>query len=666
MALHVRMRQIAKQYRDWIDYDFTAGYIQEYCRKETEELLKQAGELVDQTFRFTDRWDMEPCPTPYTMQNMQWDISSNGDPEWVYMLNRHDFLKKLFWAWKLTGEKRYIEKLKWYLIHWIRNNPLLPQGTETTRTIDTGIRCMNWQHLILYLEGEQMLDEEEENLLMGSLCSQFLSMRQRYIRKYTLSNWGVLQTAAICQGYLLFGEEIPGDGLEQWAWDELQRQMDLQILEDGSHWEQSIMYHMEVLLACMKLLQTADFVKSAKAQWLRPVIQNMSRYVLFAAGPDHCQIAQCDSDVTDVRDVLVKAAVLTGDGIFRFGGGNRVDLDSALLFGRPGICAYEAMKPAEPGERVLTAVDTGNLYFRSSWEEDACFTYLTCGPLGSGHGHADLTHISLYYRGMPFLVDSGRYSYREDEPMRIMLKEAQAHNVCVVDGESMGIPKGSWSYDSYANCHKVYDRHCDGVHFAEMSYHHTMQDGKLCLVIRRVMAADAGIWMIVNEILCDGEHQVSTAYHLSPEVRVAAETQQCTQWDLERDGEKLVFQGSSLFTAEQAVVSEAYNEWKKTICLNGKQSFQDRYTGWECFAGHGISVQDVPVFQLGDETCVEESVVTAKEFVLSETESWIFLIWNQETFRGGKMYLCRDIPVYTKAAAIHCLNGHRTLIRLKN
>ena len=113
-------------------------------------------------------------------------------------------------------------------------------------------------------------------------------------------------------------------------------------------------------------------------------------------------------------------------------------------------------------------------------------------------------------------------------------------------------------------------------------------------------------------------------------------------------------------------MSEAYNEWKKTICLNGKQSFQDRYTGWECFAGHGISVQDVPVFQLSDETCVGESVITAKEFVLSETESWIFLIWNQETFRGGKMYLCRDIPVYAKAAAIHCLNGHRTLIRLKN
>ncbi len=47
---------------------------------------------------------------------------------------------------------------------------------------------------------------------------------------------------------------------------------------------------------------------------------DMSRYVMYAAGPDHCQIAQCDSDVTDVRDVLTKAAVLTGDGRCRFAG----------------------------------------------------------------------------------------------------------------------------------------------------------------------------------------------------------------------------------------------------------------------------------------------------------------------------------------------------------
>ena len=61
---------------------------------------------------------------------------------------------------------------------------------------------------------------------------QFASLRKRYIGKYTLSNWGVLQTASICSGYLWFREYLPSDGTEDWAWKELERQMGLQVLDD--------------------------------------------------------------------------------------------------------------------------------------------------------------------------------------------------------------------------------------------------------------------------------------------------------------------------------------------------------------------------------------------------------------------------------------------------
>ena len=94
---------------------------------------------------------------------------------------------------------------------------------------------------------------------------------------------------------------------------------------------------MEVLLACMKLLASCrawvrienrtEFWRDT--DWLEKAVDRMSRYVLFASGPDHLQIAQCDSDVTDVRDVMVKAAVLTGDGRYRYAGYDTADLDSA-------------------------------------------------------------------------------------------------------------------------------------------------------------------------------------------------------------------------------------------------------------------------------------------------------------------------------------------------
>ena len=90
---------------------------------------------------------------------------------------------------------------------------------------------------------------------------------------------------------------------------------------------------------------------------------------------------------------------------------------------------YEAAVSREPERLDYHAQDTGNIYIRSSWKEDANYTYLSCGPQGSGHGHGDLTHISLYYQGKPFLIDSGRYSYREDEPLRMEFKMLQAHKI---------------------------------------------------------------------------------------------------------------------------------------------------------------------------------------------------------------------------------------------
>ncbi|MCD7994097.1 MAG: hypothetical protein LUK37_20845 [Clostridia bacterium] len=52
-------------------------------------------------------------------------------------------------------------------------------------------------------------------------------------------------------------------------------------------------------------------------------------------------------------------------------------------------------------------------------------------------------------------------------------------------------------------------------------------------------------------------------------------------------------------------------------------------------------------------------------FCLSPDESWDFLVWNQETWQGGKIHDCKGVPVYAKAAAIHTINGNTTLYRLR-
>ena len=675
---YVHVRQRAEAYEAWYEKERVCAHIAGNCREEAEKILAQADRLMAHTFSFEDRWDMEPCSEPFTLKEMIWDRSPNGDPEWIFMLNRHEYMNKLLIAGWLTGDKAYVEKLKWFLFHWIQANPILPEGTVTTRTIDTGIRCMSWQYLLLHLLGEGLMEEREAAGILESMKEQFASLRKRYIGKYTLSNWGVLQTASICNGYLWFHEYLPSDGTEDWAWQELERQIGLQVLDDGAHWEQSMMYHMEVLLACMKLLASCrawvrienrtEFWRDT--DWLEKAVDRMSRYVLFASGPDHLQIAQCDSDVTDVRDVMVKAAVLTGDGRYRYAGYDTADLDSAWMFGSAGVTGYSAMAGRKPESLSLAAADAGHIFFRSSWEEDSHFTYMKCGPLGSGHGHADLTHISLHYRGCPILVDSGRYSYVEEEPLRPFLKSAQAHNVCVIDGESHGRPRGSWGYDSFGQSFKNYYREQGPVHYGEMAYHGCLMSGAHYLVIRKVMAVDQGIWMIVNDIRCDGGQEVKEYYHLDSAVQgppMGTGTDGAGEcWRLCSGGDDaMTVLGSRPFEAVPCVISKQYNQKEKSTCLVRKTGFTDRITDWTCLFGEGTEAEKTQVFQYGSSRPETEEQVTAMSFCLSPDESWDFLVWNQETWQGGKIHDCRGVPVYAKAAAIHTINGNTTLYRLR-
>ena len=96
MEKMVRLKSVAIKYLENYNKEKTVEYINKYCKEEADELLRQADMLLEQTFIFQDKWDMEPCNIPYKITLDTWVESPNGDEEWVFMLNRHEFLWKLW------------------------------------------------------------------------------------------------------------------------------------------------------------------------------------------------------------------------------------------------------------------------------------------------------------------------------------------------------------------------------------------------------------------------------------------------------------------------------------------------------------------------------------------------------------------------------------------
>lgn len=687
------VRQAARRFYAQYDPAATVAYVRANCRSEAEHLLHQAEDLMQNTFVFTDRWDMEPCAVPYTVPAGQWTHSPNGDPEWVFMLNRHDYLPKLWQAAVLTGEVRYRRKLIDSVMDWIASNPLTREGTPSTRTIDTGIRCMNWIQLLPFLLAEDALTDQEARTMIDSLSAQFANLRERYILKYTLSNWGVLQTTAFCAGYAWMGQLLPS-GLEAWAWQELQTQLRLQILEDGAHWEQSPMYHVEVLNACVRLLtqlyaaqkaglslcQEARFALDAgtssperkagpgegagsEAGWLVRAVRVLSRHVLYTADPALMQLPQCDSDVTDVRDVLARAAALLSDaGIYRWGAGETLDMDSVWQLGAAGIAAFEAQRPQTPVRCSWNCPQSGTVTLRSDWTARANFTALKNSPLGSSHGHADQTHLTLYCQGKPFLVDSGRYTYREDDPLRTQLKAPAAHNVCVIDGQSGGTPDGSWNYSDYAEIIPHYFAEQGNAHFAEMTFHGSLRDGTPYQITRRLFVLDEGVWLSVQDVICPGKHQVKEYFHLAQGVTV----QPCLEGMLLQNGDvqlKMYYEGQ--LECYQGVLSSCYNQKELAPLLVHQVEMQDRWTSCTLFAVPEYAVRPAAVYKLGEDTPQPAENVTALDLQAGQEKCWTLLVWNRENFRSGKVFRCHGQPVYGKAIALCDQDGRVKSIRLR-
>ena len=698
MGKLVRLRVAAIKYWESYNKEKTVQYVKKYCKSEVIELLRQADMLVEQTFVFQDRWDMEPCNIPYKIDMNTWLESPNGDEEWVFMLNRHDFLLKLWYAYLLTDDEKYIAKLRWYMFDWIDKNPITEKGTDATRTIDTGIRCMNWSYLILPMYAVGVINDEEVVQLINSIGEQFVNLRKRYIGKYSLSNWGVLQTTAMCVAYTWYREFLPEE-IEKWAWLELSNQMEMQILDDGAHWEQSAMYHVEVLNSISKVLQqiyVAEEIGVALSDdaiyavrelqewasnvevgagpgegyngyeegWLVNAVRVLSRHVLYTVAPDRKQLAQCDSDVTDIDDVMVRSSILlNGAEVYRYASGDYMDMDSVWLFGTTGINKFEKILPVIPKQLVWNCNYGGNIFIRSSWEQDANFTWVKNSTLGSAHGHADQGHLSLYFKGKPFLVDSGRYTYREDNPLRMLLKNPSSHNVCVIDGQSGGNADTSWTYDSYGEVQKNYFESKKGVHFMELPSYGSLKNGTLYVIIRKVIMLDEGIWISVQNVLCNGKHEAVEYFHLDDEVKVERkENGVCL-----RHGKEELFMYSKEEVIEKKTnISKKYNELLEADVLEKRVEFVDQFVSDTVFADARYKVKTVDVYQYGKDEPVSNDIVRAWDVETEEGLQWTIIIWNRETYRGGKMYYCHEVPIYGKAIAIRWQGNDYQRIRIKN
>lgn len=427
------------------DPEAAAHAVQETCPAEVQSAIARADEICVHSFVFTDHWEMERTNRPVVFDGpVDWLTPPEGDPEWVYALNRHTIFLNLAKAWRYTKDKKYLATFIELCSDWLERVPHTKE-TETTawRALEAGIRPEYWLRA-LELFGD---------VVPAALCRRMdesLQEHGAYLAKtygafHALSNWGVIQD----HGLFLIGTRLHRPEWQQLALERLAKNLHCAVLPDGVHWEQSPMYHCEVLHVAADTLLAARRCSVPVPPELERQTHALCMALSFWVAPNRHILPQSDSDDIDAGDLLALGALLFEDPTLAAAARGPVCEETLWDFGTQGLARLNAMPAARPASPSVALAASGNPVLRTGWKETDTYLHMHTGPIGGGHGHADMLHLDIWHGGEAVLTDAGRYTYVDGE-MRQRLKSPAAHNTLRLDGRDFTRYVDTWDWQDRA------------------------------------------------------------------------------------------------------------------------------------------------------------------------------------------------------------------------
>lgn len=420
--------------------------------------LYKANLILNDIFIFDEDGDMEKSKVEVPNKPFNWDFSANDDQEWTFMLNRFTFLELLTRAYKMSSEKKYINKGRELIKNWIENVELIP--SKKTRTLDTGMRIY---HFIKFVEDNE-IDGDFLKLVDKSVYDQVIYLKEHYIEKYDLSNWGMVQAIAIS----VAGIHLNNPKMYELARKKLNEMISIQYIDQASiHWEKCVGYHNFMTLW---LLRLAEYEKKHGLEIsFKEKIKNIVQTSDICTDLDGLSINNGDSDLVKT-DFLIKM--------------------------------YENIFDEKLEEKKKKFFKNYGLYVNKN--ETSMLSCLN-QSMSSNHTHADFTHFNYQFKNLR-VRDGGRYTYTESEE-RKYFKLFAHNNIVVDDSSSMGYVN-SWETSYYPIINPIYVYEEKDT-FVEMSYY---DDVREIFSKRRLFYLENGDLIVFDQVKAKGSHKATTTF----------------------------------------------------------------------------------------------------------------------------------------------------------
>lgn len=508
------------------DPEKVARYCREHWPEDCDHIIRVADQVCRNYFLFDLEHDLERTWEPVAFDpegDVDWEYRPGNDPEFSYQFNRHRFFICLGQACWLTGDDKYARHFFRLLMSWIRNIRRTPETEKTTwRILEAGIRGEYWVKAFRYFKDSPYMTDEIVDEFYQCLKEHGEYIIQMHSPYRYMSNWGVMEN----HGLFEIGIAMPDEDLRKRytsiALEHLEVEARMQIMDDGVQWEQSPMYHNEVLHCYEDVLILAYRNHIPVPDTILQAVRKMAYADLAWKKPDHHQFMMGDSDDMDIRDYISVAAFLFRDPVLKYGGYPILDFESVWDIGIAGAGMYEAMEARKPEFCSAALADSGNYYLRGSWEENSNLLHFHCGTLGAGHGHSDQLHMDLAAAGEDVLTDAGRYTYVV-EGGRFEFKDPPAHNTITVDNQYFTVCRDSWECSKLCQPVKGQYKFTERYEFVQGGHLGYLDTERGVFVNRKIVHILPDLYIVMDEMYTGDAHSYQQYWNFSELGRVKLE-----------------------------------------------------------------------------------------------------------------------------------------------
>ncbi len=471
-----------------------------------ERGVRDADELLARRYTFRGHG-------PVALQLGEWAPTSVSRT-WVRDFNRHHWLATLGFAYRYTGDPRYIRRFIEDTSSWMDQHieKLGRIWWDAPFEVASRLNAWIWAHF-LFAGSPQWPAAHYERFMRGfGLLAEYLHQTIEY---HSLGNHIFLEAKALT----LCGELFPEfAGAERWrkkGWRILNREIRSQICTDGVHGEGSTMYHRIVAGELAELWRFCVRNHHPEAPHLLAGVERMANFQRWInQGHGHLPLFG-DAQLVDTYYRFSAPVIMAAR--------SNAPLERMVEESSPHTSwllggEFASEPDGDPEKPAAHAFPQGGYFVtRSSWRDDADVLVWDCGPVGyrqnRKHAHLDALSFTLSLSGTPLLIDPGVHEGKHDS---IPLRSTRAHNTVSIDGEEQGIlaPRGEiWSppvpklllWASSDDCAVMAGRH-DGYGRLPGTVRHT----------RHIVVMHGLYWLIVDRIEGQGGHLVEQRFHVAP------------------------------------------------------------------------------------------------------------------------------------------------------